>query len=91
MARTDHCSYKTLADSVLLFLGCVITIEFLLNMATRRSVFVTGGNGYIGAAICRTFVRAGWRVFGLVRRPEAALELASDEVIPIVGNAEAVT
>lgn len=55
-------------------------------MAARRSVFVTGSNGYIGAAVCRAFNRAGWRVFGLVRRPQAALEVAADEVTPILGD-----
>ena len=55
-------------------------------MTRRRSVFVTGSNGYIGSAVCRAFARAGWQVFGLVRRPEAAVELASDEVTPIIGE-----
>lgn len=55
-------------------------------MAARRSVFVTGSNGYIGAAVCRAFNRAGWRVFGLVRRPQTALEVAADEVTPILGD-----
>ncbi|KAI0882371.1 NAD(P)-binding protein [Annulohypoxylon maeteangense] len=52
----------------------------------KKTVFVTGANGYIGSAVCRTFVRAGWRTYGLVRRPEAASTLISDEVIPIIGS-----
>ncbi|POS69769.1 hypothetical protein DHEL01_v211837 [Diaporthe helianthi] len=55
-------------------------------MVPRRSVFVTGSNGYIGAAVCRAFNRAGWSVFGLVRREQTALEVATDEVTPILGD-----
>lgn len=51
-----------------------------------RTVLVTGANGYIGCAVSKAFVRAGWKVFGLVRRPEATLELELGEVIPIVGK-----
>ncbi|ETS76641.1 hypothetical protein PFICI_12028 [Pestalotiopsis fici W106-1] len=53
---------------------------------SQQSVFVTGANGYIGLAVCRAFVSAGWRVFGLIRRPEAAAELYSAEVVPILGT-----
>ncbi|KAI1652764.1 NAD(P)-binding protein [Daldinia decipiens] len=52
----------------------------------KRSVFVTGANGYIGSAVCRAFVRAGWRVYGLIRRPEAAGTLYSEETTPIIGS-----
>ncbi|KAL7811914.1 NAD(P)-binding protein [Trichoderma gracile] len=52
----------------------------------RRTVFVTGANGYIGAAVCRAFVGAGWRTFGLVRKPEAVQDLMAAEVIPVVGT-----
>jgi nucleoside-diphosphate-sugar epimerase len=55
-------------------------------MATQRSVLVIGANGYIGSAVCRSFVRAGWRVYGLVRRAESATSLAANEIIPIVGS-----
>ncbi|KAI5855119.1 NAD(P)-binding protein [Durotheca rogersii] len=51
-----------------------------------RSVFVTGANGYLGSAVCRAFVRAGWRTYGLVRRPESASALAIEEIVPIVGS-----
>ncbi|PTB61753.1 NAD(P)-binding protein [Trichoderma citrinoviride] len=51
-----------------------------------RTVFVTGANGYIGAAVCRAFVGAGWRTFGLVRKPEAVQDLMATEVIPVVGT-----
>ncbi|TFA98855.1 hypothetical protein CCMA1212_009270 [Trichoderma ghanense] len=52
----------------------------------RRTVFVTGANGYIGAAVCRAFVGAGWTTFGLVRKPEAVQDLMAAEVIPVVGT-----
>ncbi|KAI2604355.1 NAD(P)-binding protein [Hypoxylon fragiforme] len=51
-----------------------------------KSVFVTGANGYIGFAVCRAFVRAGWKTYGLVRRAESAHDLAAKEIIPIVGS-----
>ncbi|KAK8084298.1 NAD(P)-binding protein [Apiospora hydei] len=52
----------------------------------KRSVLVVGANGYIGLAVCRAFVRAGWRVFGLVRRAEVASSLYAAEVTPIIGT-----
>lgn len=55
-------------------------------MAPVRTALVTAANGYIGAAVSRAFVRAGYRVFGLVRRVEAAGSLAQAEVIPVVGT-----
>lgn len=51
-----------------------------------RTVFVTGANGFIGNAVCRSFIRAGWVVYGLVRRPEAMSELALEEIIPVLGS-----
>ncbi|KAI0105848.1 NAD(P)-binding protein [Daldinia grandis] len=59
------------------------------STSSPKSVFVTGANGYIGSAVCRAFVRAGWRVYGLIRRPEAAGTLHSEEIIPIVGSISA--
>ncbi|KAI2782528.1 NAD(P)-binding protein [Daldinia loculata] len=56
------------------------------STSPKKSVFVTGANGYIGSAVCRAFVRAGWRVYGLTRRPEAAGTLYSEEIIPIIGS-----
>ncbi|KAI1324329.1 NAD(P)-binding protein [Xylariaceae sp. FL0255] len=52
----------------------------------KKSVLVTGANGFIGSAVCRAFVRVGWRVYGIVRRPEAAYELSAAEVIPVQGS-----
>ncbi|KAI6081372.1 NAD(P)-binding protein [Hypoxylon rubiginosum] len=51
-----------------------------------KTAFVTGANGYIGFAVCRAFVRAGYRVFGLVRRLESATNLVAEEIIPIIGS-----
>ncbi|OGM45242.1 hypothetical protein ABOM_005860 [Aspergillus bombycis] len=49
------------------------------------SVLVTGANGYIGNAVCRAFVRAGWTVYGLARRSEALPALSEEEIIPVQG------
>ncbi|KAI1465361.1 NAD(P)-binding protein [Daldinia caldariorum] len=57
-----------------------------LSPPPQKSVFVTGANGYIGSAVCRAFVRAGWRVYGLIRRPEAAGALYAEEIIPVIGS-----
>lgn len=51
-----------------------------------RTALVTGANGYIGNAVARAFVRAGWIVYGLVRSPSAARSLAVEEILPIIGN-----
>ncbi|KAH7040835.1 uncharacterized protein B0I36DRAFT_371308 [Microdochium trichocladiopsis] len=59
----------------------------MASSQSRKSVLVTGANGYIGNAVCKAFVRAGWCVFGLVRQPEAAQSLAAQEVIPLLGSA----
>ncbi|CAM1503568.1 Fc.00g011590.m01.CDS01 [Cosmosporella sp. VM-42] len=55
------------------------------NSRTRNAL-VTGANGYIGSAVCRAFARAGWRVYGLIRKSEAARELILQEAIPVVGT-----
>ncbi|KAI1078966.1 NAD(P)-binding protein [Whalleya microplaca] len=52
----------------------------------KKTVFVTGANGYIGSAVCRAFVHAGYHTYGLIRRPESAGALLAEEVIPIVGS-----
>ncbi|KAI1760786.1 NAD(P)-binding protein [Hypoxylon sp. FL1150] len=51
-----------------------------------KTAFLTGANGYIGFTVCRAFVRAGYRVFGLVRRLESATNLIAEEIIPIIGS-----
>jgi nucleoside-diphosphate-sugar epimerase len=57
--------------------------------APRKAVLVTGANGYIGFAVSRAFARAGWHVYGLVRRADAADTLAAEEIIPVVGSISA--
>ncbi|KAF5551571.1 hypothetical protein FNAPI_7406 [Fusarium napiforme] len=52
----------------------------------QRNVLVTGANGYIGSAVCRAFVRAGWNTYGLIRNLQAREELALSEIIPVVGS-----
>ncbi|KAI3395875.1 hypothetical protein diail_812 [Diaporthe ilicicola] len=51
-----------------------------------RTALVTGANGYIGNAVARAFVRAGWITYGLVRSPSNARSLAIEEILPIVGS-----
>ncbi|KAL9132194.1 MAG: hypothetical protein Q9175_006573 [Cornicularia normoerica] len=52
-----------------------------------KSVLVTGANGYIGNAVARAFVRAGWITYGLVRNQETRTSLEADEIISILGSA----
>lgn len=51
-----------------------------------RTVLVTGANGYIGNAVARAFVRAGWIAYGLVRSPSGTQSLAAEEILPVVGT-----
>ncbi|KAH8589436.1 hypothetical protein B0O99DRAFT_725355 [Bisporella sp. PMI_857] len=57
-------------------------------MAGRKpkKVLVTGANGYIGGAVARSFVRAGWTTYGLVRKESAIKDLALNEIIPLLGS-----
>ncbi|KAL7904491.1 hypothetical protein GGI35DRAFT_463319 [Trichoderma velutinum] len=55
-------------------------------MAPLRTVLVVGSAGYIGLAVCQAFVRAGWRVYGLIRKSEQAASLIVREVIPVEGS-----
>lgn len=51
-----------------------------------KIALVTGANGYIGNAVARAFVRAGWITYGLVRSPSGSHALAVEEILPIVGG-----
>lgn len=51
-----------------------------------RNVLVTGANGYIGNAVARAFVRAGWTTHGLIRSASGAQALAVEEILPIIGS-----
>ncbi|KAF5621497.1 hypothetical protein F52700_10917 [Fusarium sp. NRRL 52700] len=57
-----------------------------MTESRHRNVLVTGANGYIGSAVCRAFVRAGWNTYGLIRNPQAREELALSETIPVIGS-----
>lgn len=52
----------------------------------RQTVVVTGANGYIGNAVARAFVRAGWLTYGLLRSTSGAQALAAEEILPVVGS-----
>ncbi|KJR87548.1 NAD dependent epimerase/dehydratase [Sporothrix schenckii 1099-18] len=51
-----------------------------------KTVLVTGANGYIGNAVARAFVAAGWITYGLVRSPASAAALAQEEILPVIGS-----
>lgn len=58
-----------------------------MSGAKPKSVLVTGANGYIGSAVARAFVRAGWITYGLVRNQDTRASLRADEIISILGSA----
>lgn len=49
-------------------------------------IFLTGGTGYIGAAVLDAFVRAGHRVDALVRNSERAAQVQERGAHPILGD-----
>ncbi|CAG8983704.1 hypothetical protein HYALB_00006273 [Hymenoscyphus albidus] len=51
-----------------------------------RTVLVTGANGYIGSAISRSFVRAGWKTYGLICSQKHASALSYNDMIPVLGS-----
>jgi len=54
---------------------------------TDGSVLVIGASGFIGFGAARAFRRAGYTVYGLIRRPEKQADLWKNEIIPVIGNA----
>ena len=56
--------------------------------SNAKTVLVTGANGYIGNAVARAFVRAGWTTYGLVRNAQTRTYLAADEIISVLGSAD---
>ncbi len=63
------------------------TLRDIMPEIKPKSVLVTGANGYIGNAVARAFVRAGWITYGLVRNPETRASLRADEITSILGSA----
>ncbi|KAH8699242.1 putative NAD dependent epimerase/dehydratase [Talaromyces proteolyticus] len=53
---------------------------------SRRTVLVTGANGYIGNAVAKEFNRAGWKTYGLIRRAEDASDLEQHEIHAIISS-----
>lgn len=53
----------------------------------QKTVLVTGANGYIGNAVARAFVRAGYLTYGLVRNASSRPALNADEIISVLGSA----
>ncbi len=49
-------------------------------------IFLTGGTGYIGAAVLDALVRAGHQVTALVRDNEKAARVAARGATPVLGN-----
>lgn len=56
-----------------------------------KTALVTGANGYIGSAVARAFIRAGWITYGLLRSTSGAHSLAAEEILPIIGNIDDVS
>lgn len=56
-----------------------------LNPIEKLNVLVTGATGAVGAAVARELVINSYRVFGLVRSPEAKSRLPY-AVIPVMGD-----
>jgi len=50
-------------------------------------IFLTGGTGYIGAAVLDAFVRAGHHVDALVRNSEKAAQAQARGATPVLGDA----
>ena len=52
----------------------------------RKTALVTGANGFIGNAVAKAFVAAGYTTYGLSRRTDALSSLSAEEIIPILGG-----
>ena len=49
-------------------------------------VFLTGGTGYIGAAVLDALIKSGHHVTALVRDPEKAARLEARGATPVMGE-----
>lgn len=54
----------------------------------NKTVLVTGANGYIGNAVAKAFVKAGWKTYGLIRKISYSTALAQHEIYPVIGTPE---
>ncbi|EGC39777.1 hypothetical protein DICPUDRAFT_74735 [Dictyostelium purpureum] len=52
------------------------------------TVLVIGAGGFIGSEVSLALVKSGYKVYGLVRKQEAANNLLKNEIIPIVCSAQ---
>ena len=59
----------------------------MIPVTKPKSVLVTGANGYLGNAVARAFVRAGWITHGLVRSQGTRESLRANEIVSILGSA----
>lgn len=51
-----------------------------------QTVFITGATGYIGSAVAKRLVNAGYNVLGQTRNPERAERLKALGVRPVIGD-----
>ena len=51
---------------------------------SQRQCLIVGATGYVGLAISKRFVRAGWKVLGTARQPHGAALLRDAAVEPVV-------
>ncbi|MCJ1460806.1 hypothetical protein MMC28_011188 [Mycoblastus sanguinarius] len=59
-----------------------------MSDSRAKSILVIGANGFLGNAVARAFVRAGWTTWGLVRKAEARAALNAEEIISVLGSAD---
>jgi len=73
--------------SSLLSLALLSSLFSLTLFFTRKkmvSVLVLGANGYIGFNVSVALRRAGYLVYGVIRKKEAAHKLELNEIIPVI-------
>jgi nucleoside-diphosphate-sugar epimerase len=58
---------------------------------SSKTVFLTGANGFIGSNVAKAFSQRGWTTYGLMRSDRSSIDLAREEVIPIIGTAHDVS
>ncbi len=63
-------------------LSCLSLFSLLENKMV--GVLVLGANGYIGFNVSVALRRAGYLVYGVIRKKEAAHKLELNEIIPVI-------